>query len=567
MKKDDLSLYEELSEERKRLQNEGELPKFFTTAGYQLLRKKYLQDGETAKDRYMSVAETAAQYTDDKKKWTKKFFDVMWKGWLSPATPVLSNMGTDKGCPVSCSGTYVGDSVHSFYDTLTENAVLSKHGFGTSAYLGDIRPRGELFGVDGKASGVLPVLKDYIKMAQNISQGSSRRGSIGLYLDAEHKDFWEAVDYLFHNPDDCNIGWVFKKALINRLNQGDKEALRIWQRINKVRSILGRGYIMKHWTAQEQRPQMYKDLGLDIKGSNLCSEIMLYCDEELSFTCVLSSMNLRHWDEWKNTDAVQVSTIFLDCVAEHFIRLGKGIKGLEKAVKFTEKGRALGLGVLGYHTYLQENMMPFESFPAMMWNAQVFKHIHDQSLEASKWMASQWGEPEWCEGYGVRNTHRTAIAPTMSTSLLVGGISQGIEPIAMNVYSQVTAAGTVRRINPTLLKLMEKRGRYTKEVLQDIEDNSGSVQHVNWLSDEEKEVFKTAFEINQKSILTAASQRQPKICQSQSLNLFFSSDEEEEWISEVIQTFIEDPNLITLYYQRSESGVKASKGECVSCHA
>lgn len=562
-----MNAYEELSQERKQLQEENLLPRWYSTAGYQLLKAKYLSEGETPLQRYRSVAKTAAQYTEDPAYWEERFYDVIWKGWLSPATPVLSNMGTDKGCPVSCSGTYVGDSIYEFYDVLKENAVLSKNGFGTSAYLGDIRPRGETFGVDGKASGVRPVLKDYITMAQNVSQGSSRRGAIANYLEIDHKDFWEVAGHLLHYPDDCNIGWILTEDFWDRLNNGDEEALRRFQRVVFIRCVIGKGYLYKDWVVAENRPQMYKDLGLDVKASNLCTEILLHSSEEYSFTCVLSSMNLQRWDEWKDTDAVYVATVFLDCVAEHFIQQAKDIKGLEKAVKFTEKGRALGLGVLGYATYLQEHRIPFESFDAMMWNNQVFKHIQEESLKASQWMAREWGEPEWCKGYGVRNTHRTAVAPTMSTSLLVGSISQGIEPVVMNVYSQTTAGGTVRRINPTLLDLMKERGVYNEATLKDIEENAGSVQHVDWLSDHEKEVFKTAFEINQKSILSAASQRQPRLCQTQSLNLFFSSDEEEEWISEVTQEFIEDPNLPTLYYQRSQSGVKASKGECLSCHA
>ena len=233
--------YEELSIERKRLQQEGLLPDWYTTAGYQLLKSKYLSEGETAFDRYSSVAETAAQYTNNPEEWQERFFKVMWEGWLSPATPVLSNMGTDKGCSVSCPGTYVGDNVHSFYEKLKENALLSKHGFGTSAYLGDIRPRGEKFGKDGKSSGVLPVLKDYITMAQKISQGSSRRGSIGLYLDVGHKDFYEVADHLFHYPEDNNIGWIFRQEDYDKMQNGDKEAIKRYQRVMKIRSTLGRG--------------------------------------------------------------------------------------------------------------------------------------------------------------------------------------------------------------------------------------------------------------------------------------------------------------------------------------
>lgn len=559
--------YQELSDERKSLQELGLLPTWYTTSGYQLLRSKYLSEGETPRDRYESVAKTAAQYTSNPEYYFERFFDVIWKGWLSPATPILSNMGTNKGCSVSCSGAYVGDNVHSFYESLKINAVLSKEGFGTSVYLGDIRPRGSKFGDGGKANGILPVLKDNIKMTQNISQGSNRRGAIGQYIPVSHKDFYEIADHLFHYPDDNNIGWVFTKEDYDKLNAGDEELIKRWQRVLFIRSTLGRGYILKQWTANDNRPECYKEHGLKIKGSNLCTEILLYCDEDHTFTCVLSSMNLLYWDEWKDTDAVEIATIFLDCVAEHFIQQGQMIKGLESAVRFTEKGRALGLGVLGYHTYLQRNMIPFESFEAMMWNSRVFNKLNQDSLKASQKMAIELGEPEWCEGFGVRNTHRLAVAPTMSTSLLVGGVSQGIEPVVKNVYSQSMAGGVVYRINPVLLDLMKQRGVYNEDVLKDIEEKAGSVQHVKWLNEHEKKVFKTAFEINQKSIIQAASQRQPFICQTQSLNLFFSAEEEESWISEVTQMFMDDPNLPTLYYQRSESNVSASKGECVSCHA
>lgn len=559
--------YEAISQERKSLQEQGLLPDWYSTAGYQLLKKKYLAEGETPLDRYKSVAKCAAQYTTDPSKWEGIFFQNMWKGWLSPATPVLSNMGTDKGCSVSCSGTYVEDSIHGFYDTLKENAILSQNGFGTSAYIGDIRPRGSDFKSGGKASGILPVVKDYITMARNVSQGSNRRGAIALYVEVDHKDFYEVADHLFHYPDDCNIGWILTEDFYKLLQKGDKEAIKRYQRIMKIRSTLGRGYLMKHWTAQEQRPQMYVDKGLDVKASQLCSEIMLHSSSELSYTCVLSSMNLTKWDEWKDTDAVFNATVFLDCVAEHFIQQGSEIEGLEKAVNFTKKSRALGLGVLGYATLLQEKRIPFESMQAVALNEQIFKKLNEDSWAASKYMAKEFGEPEWCEGYGVRNTHCTAVAPTMSTSLLLGGVSQGIEPIVMNVYTQVTAGGSVRRINPTLLSVMKERGVYNEETLKDIEDNAGSVRHVQWLSDEEKEVFKTAFEINQKAIIRQASQRQRYIDQAQSLNLFFGADEKEEWISEVTQEFIEDKHLITLYYQRSQAGVKASKGECLSCHA
>ena len=561
------SIYEELSQERKDLQEKGLCPPFFTTGGYQLLKSKYLEEGETPYQRYRTVAETAAQYTDNPKYWADRFFDVMWKGWLSPATPVLSNMGTDKGMVVSCSGNYVGDSVYDFYSGQVETAVLTQNGFGTSSFLGDIRPRGTKIKSGGKASGVLPVLKDYVQLSRDITQGNNRRGAWAGYYPIDGKDFFEVADYLYHYPDDVNIGWVWSKEFKKKLDKGDSDALKRYQRMMKVRSVTGKGYVFKKWTVDDGRPQMYKDLGLDVKASNLCTEILLHSSEDLTFTCVLSSMNLYFWDEWKDTDAVKVATRFLDCVCEDFIQKGSRIRGLEKAVEFTRKGRALGLGVLGFHSYLQENMIPFESFEAHTTNILMFKKLGEDALTASQELAQELGEPEWCQGYGVRNTHRTAIAPTMSTSLLCGGLSQGIEPVVMNVYTQTTAGGGVSRINPVLLKLMKHRGVYSEETVQDIRDHYGSVQHVSWLSDDEKLVFKTAFEIDQATLLRLASARQRKLCQTQSLNLFFAAEEDEEYISQVMREFIEDDNLPTLYYQRGQAGVKASKGECTACHA
>lgn len=263
-------LYEELSGERKELQEEGLLPDWYTTGGYQLLKAKYLVGGETPKDRYINIAKAAASYLPNPKEWENKFFDVMWKGWLSPSTPVLANMGTDRGTPVSCSGSVVGDSVYEFYDKQTEASVLTQNGFGTSAYLGDIRPRGTKIAKGGTASGVLPVLKDFVQLSSDISQGNQRRGSWAGYLPIDHGDFWEVADYLYHFPDSVNIGWVVTKDFKNRLDKGDEDAVARYQRVMKIRSMLGKGYIWKAWTANENRPKVFKDLNLEVKASNLC---------------------------------------------------------------------------------------------------------------------------------------------------------------------------------------------------------------------------------------------------------------------------------------------------------
>jgi len=304
--------------------------------------------------------------------------------------------------------------------------------------------------------------------------------------------------------------------------------------------------------------------GNDILVHN-CTEITLFSDSEHTYTCVLSSLNLAKYDEWKDTDTIFVSSVFLDCVASEFISIGKKIKGLEKAVRFTEKSRALGLGVMGFHTYLQLNMIPFESIEAHFKNAEIFKKIKEESEKATRWMAEAFGEPEWCRGYNRRNSHLLAVAPTLSTAGIMGGVSQGIEPVYKNVYVQGSAAGEMNRINPVFLELLKEKGIYDDKHINEVINHNGSVQDVEWLNEEEKKVFKTAFEIDQKVIIRLASVRQQFIDQAQSINLFFSSDESEEYISEVHQMAFNDPLIKSLYYIRSESGVQASKGECESC--
>jgi ribonucleoside-diphosphate reductase alpha chain len=559
-------LFEELSLERKKLQEKGLLPNWYTTGGWQLLKAKYLKNGETPLDRYKTIAKSAASYLPDSKDWEKRFFNVLWSGWLSPSTPVLANMGSIYGTPVSCSGTYIGDSVYSFYERQVESAVLSQNGFGTSAYLGDIRPRGSNISGGGKASGIVPVLKDYVQMSNDVSQGNQRRGSWAGYIPIEHADFWEIADYLFHFPDSVNIGWIVSKKFKNLLDTGDEDAIKRYQRVMKIRSVHGKGYLWKDWVVNRLNPLMYKDRGFHVKASNLCSETALFSNEDFTFSCVLSSNNLYKYDEWKDTDSVFVSTVFLDCVAEEFIRKARNKPGMERVLAFTEKSRALGLGVMGLHSLFQKRGISFESFEAHQLNTEIFKHINDETLRASKWMAEILGEPEWCKGYGVRNTHRIAIAPTMSTSMICGGVSQGIEPIIMNVYNQTTAGGEVYRISPELIEKMKQKNVYNHETIKDIEKNNGSVQHVFWLNDDEKQVFKTAFEIDQRAILRLASTRQRYVDQGQSLNLFFSSDESEEYISKITQEALDDEWIKALYYQRSMSGVKATRGECVACH-
>jgi len=889
------NLYKKLSAKRKELQEQGNLPEWYTTAGYQLFQEKYEYDtnGKSVRGQFERIAKTAAEYVKNEyPEAENKFFNLLWNGWLSPSTPVLANTGTDRGMSVSCSGAEISDSVDGFYGTLHETAMLTKNGFGTSGYLGNIRPRGSKIKSGGKASGVLPVFKSYVQAMRDVAQGTSRRGAWAGYLEIDHGDFDELADYALEEPDDVNIGWIVTNDFINLCNSNDTESIRRFKKAMKLKMVHGRGYFCFIDKINNNRPEAYIKNNLKVKGSNLCvspdtllltdkgnikigllenkfvnvwngnewsnvqvkktsenselitvqtsagqsldcteyhkfyvvkkygsnpicipakdlqigdklvkfnlpiidgedileyaydngfysadgcfvdntksriylyhekiklkehiksvtnwtvqpeqtriygyasnlkekffvpntsytvnsrlewfagfcdgdghickngineslqianvnekflkeiqymlqtmgvqskismfeeegirklpandgtgglkdyhckevfrllvsssglfhlaelgfcpkrlmftkrrpqrnsekfvtvsqkvynkiesptycftepkkhmavfngiltgncDEITLFSDENHTFTCVLSSMNVAKWDEWKNTDSVYWATIFLDCIAEDFIQKAKNINGLNKAVDFTKKGRALGLGQCGFHTYLQSKMLPFESFEAHLLSQEIASHIDKESKRASLDMAEKLGEPEWCTGLSVRNTHRIAIAPTKSTALLMGGISEGINPDPAMIYTQNTAGGDMDRINPILLALMKKKGVYSKKNIQSVTDKVGSVQHVDWLTEDEKEVFKTAFEINQKSIIRLASSRKPFIDQWQSLNLFFASDESPSWIAEVHTEAFNNPNILGLYYVYTQAGVQAAKGECVAC--
>jgi ribonucleoside-diphosphate reductase alpha chain len=559
--------YEQLSAERKAGQATGTFPDWYTTQAYQMFQAKYAVPGESGlRDRHQTIANTLSKYMPNAEAWSKSFMEIMWKGWFSPASPVLANTGTDRGLVVSCSGQYIGDSVDSFYTNVHEGAMLSKMGFGCSGYFGDVRPRGTDISVGGKASGVVPVIQDFATMASKVSQGSQRRGSFASYLPIDHGDFHELLELMEAEPDGLNLGWNVSDAFVERLKTSDKDANARLIAALYAKLVTGRGYFFKPDEANRHRPQVYKDLGLDIKASNLCSEIMLHSSEDLTYTCVLSSMNLAKWDEWKDTDAVYIATVFLDCVVSYFMDQSEGIPGLEKARKFTEKGRAIGLGVMGFGTYLQSQMIPFESVQAHMLNNKIFKKLHDDSLRATEYLAQTLGEPEWLVGYGQRNTHRTALAPTKSTALLMGGVSESVFPDPGMVFEMGSSAGGMKRISSVFYKLMKERGQYSKEAIKDINQNIGSVQHLSWLTDDEKMVFRTSFEVDQETILRYASMRQKWICQGQSLNFFVSEDGDEKRIARLHSKALLDPNILSLYYIYSRSGVVIND-ECVACAA
>jgi ribonucleoside-diphosphate reductase alpha chain len=572
------SVYEQLSSERKAMQAAGNMPEWWSTGGWQLFKGRYMYKAKNPKEQFKRIAHTLAKHIDGiaypdwwneeygiSASWSSVFFDEMWSGRLSPSTPVLSNTGTERGMPVSCSGNVMPNSIEGIYEAKKEIAVLTKNSFGTASYLGYIQARGTMTTSGVTASGVVPVIQGVVQDMDYVSQGQNRRGAWAAYLPLMHADFKELVSTLEEAPDGLHIGWCVDRKTIDAMENDDPLAIEHFQMSLTAKMKTGKGYYFFPDKVRTHRPQMYKDLKLEVIAPQLCNEIHLHSSEEYTYTCVLSSQNLVHWDTIKKNKSTFVATVFLDCVAAEFLRLAKGVKSLEKAVAFTEKSRALGLGVCGFHTYLQINEISFEGMEAHMWNNEVFNHMKAQSLEASQWMAQILGEPEWCKGYGLRNTHRLTCPPTKSTALLMGGISEGINPDPAMTYTQLTPAGEVDRVNPVLLAKMKQLGVHTEENMQEVVDASGSVQKVDWLSERLKVVFRTGFEVDQRAILRMAAQRQRRLCQGQSLNLFVSADETEEFIAELHSDAFKDPWIFGLYYCYSKAGVTASKGECEVC--
>ena len=572
--------YERFSFKRKQLQLSGLAPDWMSTASFQLLSNQgYLNTAETPSDMYHRIARRAAELTKFKipsdygyNTWFKAFSAIMWKGWLSPSTPVLTNMGNNRGHPVACSGTHLPDSIRGFGLARTEAEQLTQRGYGASWCLDPVRSRGSAVSKGGTADGIMHPAESVVDSMRRVSQGS-RRGSIGQYINPMHPDFDELCDQMLADHDGWNIGWNLTNEYNELFDRDPEEADRIWKRMLEIKMKTGKGYFYFIDKVNANRPQMYKDRSLFVKHSNLCAEINLFNDEDHSFTCVLSSMNVAKFDEWKDTKAVEIATVFLDAVIEDMLIKAKQEPGFEKVVAFTEKSRAIGLGQLGQSTYFQMKSWVFGDLESIMFNQKLTKILDERTLTASKLLAKEVGEPEWMKGYGERMSHRLAFPPTKSTAIIMGGISEGISPVFANVWEQDTAGGTVYRINPVLLPIMKDRGVYNKQVMQRIAEAQGSIQGETWLTKQEKEVFRTAFELNQETILLMGSHRQ-KIMngggggQGQSINFFFTAEETEEEISRIHHLAFIDKYLQSTYYAYSldeASTYKVDKSICPSC--
>lgn len=576
-----MNKYEQLSHDRKQLQRDGQAPNWYSTASYQLVTEKaYLNVGETPRAMFERIAARASELTKFQipadfgyTSWDDAFNDVMWKGWLSPSTPVLTNMGNERGHPISCSGTHLGDSIRDFYTARREIAQLTQRGYGTSTCLDPVRQRGASISRGGTANGVMQPASGIVDDMDEITQGTSRRGSCGQYINPLHGDFNEFADKLAQNELGWNAGWNFTEDFDELLIKDPASADAIWKRIMNIKMRTGKGYMLFLEKINKWRPEVYKRLDFYVRHSNLCAEILLMSDKEHSFTCVLSSVNAAKYDEWEDTKLIQIATVFLDAVIEDMLIKARKEPGFERIIAFTEKSRAQGLGILGEATYFQDHMWEFGDFMSIQFNQKLMREMNTETLTASRLLATHLGEPEWMKGTGERMSHRLALPPTKSTSIHMGGVSEGINPVFANVYEQDTAGGTVYRINPSFLRIMKERGMYDKETMKRIADDQGSVQGEDWLTDHEKAVFKTAFELNQETIILMGGHRQEIMAkggggQGQSLNLFFTAEEDEKEISRIHYIAYKHPFIFSLYYVYSLDKTmkhQVDKTDCAAC--
>ena len=543
----------------------------------------YLFNGETPKQAYRRVADTIAMRLK-KPEMADKFFDYIWNGWLCLASPVLSNTGTERGLPISCFGIDVADSIYDIGKKNLEMMLLAKHGGGVGVGINQIRPAGSDITMNGTSDGIVPFCKIYDSSILATNQGAVRRGAASVNLNIEHAD-WEDwleirepkgdVNRQSLNLHQCTI---IGDKFMRKLAAGDKVARRKWGKLLQKRKATGEPYIMFKGNVNKQNPSMYKDNALKVFMTNICSEIVLHTDENHSFVCCLSSLNLAKYNEWKNTNLIYDSIWFLDGVLEEFIQKAKNRRGFENAVRFAEKSRALGLGVLGWHTYLQQNGYPFEGLLAQHETRRIFSQIKIESERASMALAETYGEPLWCVGTGFRNTHLRAIAPTVSNSKLAGNISPGIEPWAANVFTDQSAKGTFIRKNPTLVNELKKKKLNTDKIWNKILADGGSVQDIKELDKVTvgehdvpiKEVYKTFKEINQLELVNQAGIRQQYVDQAVSLNLAFPAQADPKFINKVhLEAW--KKGIKTLYYMRTESVLRgdiaaaATSEDCLSC--
>ena len=544
---------------------------WLTEESQAMLERGYLLPNQTVEEKLNVICKYAASFYKDEVGLKERFLEIFERGWCSLSSPIWANFGEDRGLPISCFSSFVPDDLDKIYGTLHEVAMMTKLGGGTSGYFGKLRPLGTPIKGGGISSGLMSFTELFDTTTKVVSQSGVRRGAFAAYLDIDHPEIEEflKVKDKGHSLQTINTAVSVSDEWMKQMKDGDKEKRELWAKILKSRREKGIPYIFFSDTANRNKPQIYKDTNSTIHSSNVCSEIFLPTSEMESFVCCLMSMNLSTYDEWKNTDAVRLAVMILDAVMSDFIKKTKNLPYMQRAHNFAVRHRALGLGVLGWHSLLQQKMIPFESFEAQQLNTSIFKYLKEKSYEASIELGEKYGYAPIFEGVETtdtkrRNTTLMAIAPTTSSSSILGQVSPSIEPYASNYFVAGLAKGSFSRKNTELEKLLESKGKNTEDVWKNIIQNQGSVQQLGFLSENEKKVFKTFQEISPLAIIQQAAARQSFIDQGQSVNLKIPSS---MGIKDINTIHMEawELGLKSLYYQRGTSVAKEAVLEMMEC--
>ncbi len=528
------------------------------------LERDYLLPGQTVDDKVNSICNTAEKILG-KPGFAARLKANIEKGWYSLSTPIWANFGAERGLPISCFGSNIADTMESILYTQAEVGIMSKYGGGTSGYFGNLRPRGTGISDCGVSSGPVHFMRLYDTIVNVVSQGNVRRGNFAAYMPIDHKDIKEFLQIRSEgNPiQHLSFGVCIPDDWMKAMIAGDRDKREIWAKVLESRSNTGFPYLFFSDNVNRQVPKCYKDT--KVTHSNLCTEIMLPDSEDESFVCDLSSMNILYYDQWKDTDAVEILVGLLDAVMTEFIRKAKNIRFMERAVRFATRHRALGIGWLGWHSYLQSKMIPFESMEAKRLNVEIAKNIQKKAGFASFELARDFGSPAAItNGCMARNTTLQAIAPTKSSSFILGQVSEGIEPIRSNYYVRDLQKGKFTIKNPYLESLLRDKNKDTDDIWSSILKRGGSVQHLEFLDQSEKDVFKTFSEISPKEVIIQASQRQKYIDQGQSINLMIHPSIPAKDVNKlVIEAW--ELGIKSLYYQISVNAAQEFSRNILAC--
>lgn len=570
------------SAQRKQAIIDGTCPEWYTTGGYQLFMKRYSHQGETVKSRFQTVAKTMAKHAPKEYpswwnevpywatlSWEEAFFKTLWDGFISPSTPMLSNAGLrQQGTTVSCAGGMLDNNLYDRYNMMTEIAILTKHSHGTSFSLTEWPAEGDKIR-GGRSKGVMPIIRDTITAMEEVAQGP-RSGSCAYSISPFHGDFDAVVAHLFERTESNNLGWLLCDKWNSEMKIRNPEVFRRWRKMMKVKMMRGKGYFTFIDKMNRHLAQAFKRKGMKVQASNLCQETCLPSDDDYTFSCVILNYNLELFRSWP-PHLVFVGQVMSDCNISEYLETMDELskqdrRAMAKIYRFTKEFRALGSGVLGWHTLMQRERFSVSSMECMMLNITVFKGLESESIAATEWLAVVLGEPEGCLGLGIRNATRLMMPPTKSTAELMAGASEGIGLDTAMAFTKQSAGGEFFRLNKVLLELIKEKGLDWEECAKDINSTKGSVQHVLWLTDDEKAVFRTAFEIPMEDYLRLCSQRQRYIDQAQSINLYFTSNDSEKYISKIHRMAMDDEGILSLYYIYSMRGGNITRVDyCEMC--